>query len=90
MKHILTILLFSIFSFSYSQEIEKSITKKSNVVTETTDVLGYNLKIIKDKKGNKVYIEHTIDNKSRFIVYKNNKPIRHGIFYTEGNLAINK
>ena len=90
MKYILTILLFSKFSFNYSQEIEKNISKKSNVVIETIDMLGYKIKVIKDKKGNKVYIEHTIDNRSRFIVYKNNKPIRHGIFYTEEYLAINK
>ena len=83
MKYILTILMFSVLTFNYSQEIEKAITKKSNTVIIETDMLGYLIKVIKDKKGNKIYIEHTIGNKSRFVVYKDNKAIRHGEFTTE-------
>ena len=83
MKYILTILMFSVLTFNYSQEIEKAITKKSNTVIIDTDMLGHLIKVIKDKKGNRVYIEHTIGNKSRFVVYKNNKPIRHGQYTTE-------
>ena len=83
MKYILTILMFSVLTFNYSQEIEKAITKKSNTIIVDTDMLGHLIKVIKDKKGNRVYIEHTIGNKSRFVVYKNNKAIRHGEFTTE-------
>lgn len=75
--------MFSVLTFNYSQEIEKAITKKSNTVIIDTDMLGHLIKVIKDKKGNRVYIEHTIGNKSRFVVYKNNKAIRHGEFTTE-------
>ena len=87
MKYILSILMISMFTLSYSQAYEKNLLKKSNKVTEAKDMLGYDIKVIKDKKGNKLYIEHTIGNTSRFVVYKNNKQVRHGVFYTEKTLA---
>ena len=55
--------MFSVLTFNYSQEIEKAITKKSNTIIVDTDMLGHLIKVIKDKKGNRVYIEHTIGNK---------------------------
>jgi hypothetical protein len=90
MKHILTILMVSMFAscFSQSLEIEKHLTKKSNIIIDTTDMLGYNVKVVNDKKGNRLYVEHTIDNKTRFVLYKDNVQYKHGLIITDNQLVI--
>lgn len=90
MKYLLTLLMVSMFSICFSQniEVEKHLTKRSNVVIDTTDMLGHNIKIITDKKGRKLYLEHTDNNYTRFIIYKNNEQIKRGIIITDNQLVM--
>tara|TARA_R110002020_G_scaffold190644_2_gene390225 strand:+ start:465 stop:758 length:294 start_codon:yes stop_codon:yes gene_type:complete len=81
MRYILTLLLVSMLSLSYSQTIDKRLTKKSNIVIQETDMLGGSITVIKDKRGNRLYIEHTLHDVTRFTIYKNNKAYEHGFKY---------
>lgn len=81
MRYILTLLLVSMLSLSYSQSVNKDLTKKSNTVVQETDMLGGLVTVIKDKRGNKLYIEHTLNQVTRFTIYKNNKAYEHGFKY---------
>ena len=81
MRYILTFLLVSMLSLSYSQTIDKRLAKKSNTVIQETDMLGGSITVIKDKRGNKLYIEHTLNEVTRFTIYKDNKAFEHGFKY---------
>ena len=78
MRYILTLLIISMFTISFSQNLDKKLYKKSNKIIETKDMLGCDVKVIKDKHGNKLYVEHTQGNITRFTIYRKNRKYKYG------------